>query len=66
MASPHFGIARYLLNYFEVLGKQFYTKNVSGSSSERDKEREKHFKLRLGWQLLQGEGVSTCRTNVIN
>lgn len=55
MASPHFGTARYLLNYFEVLGKQFYTKNVSGSR-ERDKEREKHFKLRLGWKLLQTWG----------
>lgn len=39
MASPHFGTARYLLNYFEVLGKQFYTKNVSGSR-ERERQRE--------------------------
>lgn len=61
MASPHFASARYLLNYFEVLGKQFYTKNVSGSSSckERKKEREREgetLQASFGMEVVEGIG----------
>jgi len=58
---------RYLLNYFEVLGKQFYMKNVSGSRHQQQQQQQQRTndspKIRLSslsiWGLM-------CRTNVIN